>query len=125
VPYTPFIVLCDPDSEEGAGPREEMVYNLKLGPASGALRLGDYKILFGKRFQKQGWYDVDNTALQCNRMTRSKKEKKKAERHKDSKKGDKRKKKDKRRKKGKKERRQRSLEKEENTLTFQRQVDKG
>jgi hypothetical protein len=34
-----------------------MVYNLKLGPVSGALRLGDYKILFGKRFQKQGGMD--------------------------------------------------------------------
>jgi hypothetical protein len=34
-----------------------MVYNLKLGPVSGALRLGHYKILFGKRFQKQGGMD--------------------------------------------------------------------
>ncbi len=44
-------------SENGAGARKEMVYNLKLGPVSGALRLGDYKILFGKRFQKQGGMD--------------------------------------------------------------------
>jgi len=106
-------------SKDGAGPRQEMVYNLKLGPVSGALRLGDHKILFGKRFQKQGWYDVDNTALQCNRMTRTKKEKKKAERHKDTKKGEK--KKDKKRKKGEAEKRQqKSWLEDEDDLMSQR-----
>ena len=45
-----------------------MVYNLKVGPMSGAIRHGKYKIIFGKRFNKQGWYDTDNTALQCARM---------------------------------------------------------
>ena len=50
------------------GGRQEMVYNLKVGPMSGAIRHGKYKIIFGKRFNKQGWYDTDNTALQCARM---------------------------------------------------------
>jgi hypothetical protein len=99
-------------SADGDGPREEMVYNLKLGPVSGALRSGDYKLLFGKRFQKQGWYDVDNTALQCNRMTRNKKEKKKAERHKDDGEQKKKTKKkgDRKKEKRQKERRQRNLD---------------
>ena len=119
-------------SADGAGPRDEMVYNLKLGPVSGALRLGDHKLLFGKRFQKQGWYDVDNTALQCNRMTRNKKEKKKSERNKD--KGDKKvKKKGEKRKKGekknkqtdkKKERRQRSrLQEDEQEMEDEEEED--
>jgi len=58
--------------------RKEMVYNLKVGPVSGAIRLGDYKLLFGKKFNKQGWYDVDNTALHCDRFYKNKKEKRKA-----------------------------------------------
>ena len=116
-------------SADGAGPRDEMVYNLKLGPVSGALRLGDHKLLFGKRFQKQGWYDVDNTALQCNRMTRNKKEKKKSERNKDKgdkkvkKKGEKRKKKNKKKDK-KKERRQRSrLQEDEQEMEDEEEED--
>ena len=116
-------------SADGAGPRDEMVYNLKLGPVSGALRLGDHKLLFGKRFQKQGWYDVDNTALQCNRMTRHKKEKKKSERNKDKgdkkvkKKGEKRKKKNKKKDK-KKERRQRSrLQEDEQEMEDEEEED--
>jgi len=56
--------------------REEMVYNLKSDPISGAFRHGPYKIIFGKKFNKQGWYDTDNVALQCSRMM--KKERKKA-----------------------------------------------
>ena len=55
--------------------RQDMVYNLKSDPISGAFRQGPYKIIFGKKFNKQGWYDVDNTALQCNRLF--KKERKK------------------------------------------------
>ena len=53
--------------------RKEMVYNLKMGPVSGAIRVGDFKLLFGKKFNKQGWYDVDNTALQCSRFLKNKK----------------------------------------------------
>ena len=54
-----------------------MVYNLKVDPMSGAIRHGKYKIIFGKKFNKQGWYDTDNTALQCARMGKDKKEKRK------------------------------------------------
>merc|ERR1712016_407391 len=52
----------------GEGKRTEMVYNLKVGPMSGALRVGKHKIIFGKMYNKQGWYNTDNTALQCARM---------------------------------------------------------
>ena len=54
-----------------------MVYNLKVGPISGALRVGKHKIIFGKMYNKQGWYDTDNTALQCARMGKDKKAKRK------------------------------------------------
>ena len=54
-----------------------MVYNLKVGPMSGALRVGKHKIIFGKMYNKQGWYDTDNTALQCARMGKDKKAKRK------------------------------------------------
>ena len=60
--------------------RQEMVYNLKVNPISGAYRYGPYKIIFGKKFNKQGWYDTDNTALQCSRMMKNKKLKRKEER---------------------------------------------
>merc|ERR1712242_43756 len=60
--------------------RQEMVYNLKVNPISGAYRYGPYKIIFGKKFNKQGWYDTDNTALQCSRMLKNKKLKRKEER---------------------------------------------
>merc|ERR1712117_905494 len=59
------------------GQRTEMVYNLKVGPMSGALRVGKHKIIFGKMYNKQGWYDTDNTALQCARMGKDKKAKRK------------------------------------------------
>jgi len=57
--------------------RDEMVYNLKVGPISGAVRIGPHKIIFGKKFNKQGWYDTDNTALQCETFKKDKKEKRK------------------------------------------------
>ena len=57
--------------------RDEMVYNLKVGPISGAIRIGPHKIIFGKKFSKQGWYDTDNTALQCEAFKKDKKEKRK------------------------------------------------
>lgn len=63
----------------GQNVREEMVYNLRKVPLSGAYRRGPYKIIFGKKFNKQGWYDTDNTALQCSRMIRDKKSKRKEE----------------------------------------------
>ena len=59
------------------GKRTEMVYNLKVGPMSGALRVGKHKIIFGKMYNKQGWYNTDNTALQCARMGKDKKAKRK------------------------------------------------
>ena len=64
---------------DGSNVRKEMVYNLKKDPISGALRYGKYKIIFGKKFNKQGWYNTDNTALQCSRMLKNKKEKRKEE----------------------------------------------
>merc|ERR1712106_905966 len=57
--------------------RDEMVYNLKVDPISGAIRIGPHKIIFGKKFNKQGWYDTDNTALQCEAFKKDKKEKRK------------------------------------------------
>merc|ERR1712241_964737 len=63
----------------GQSAREEMVYNLKNNPLSGAYRKGPYKIIFGKKFNKQGWYDTDNTALQCSRMIKDKKSKRREE----------------------------------------------
>ena len=68
-----------PALSEGSSVRKEMVYNLKKDPISGALRYGNYKIIFGKKFNKQGWYNTDNTALQCSRMLKNKKEKRKEE----------------------------------------------
>ena len=63
----------------GQSVRQEMVYNLKNNPLSGAYRKGPFKIIFGKKFNKQGWYDTDNTALQCSRMIKDKKSKRKEE----------------------------------------------
>merc|ERR1719412_2416444 len=63
----------------GQSAREEMVYNLKNSPLSGAYRKGPFKIIFGKKFNKQGWYDTDNTALQCSRMIKDKKSKRREE----------------------------------------------
>lgn len=68
-----------PVLRDGSNVRKEMVYNLKKDPISGALRYGKYKIIFGKKFNKQGWYNTDNTALQCSRMMKNKKEKRKEE----------------------------------------------
>merc|ERR1711879_378467 len=68
-----------PALSEGSSVSKEMVYNLKKDPISGALRYGNYKIIFGKKFNKQGWYNTDNTALQCSRMLKNKKEKRKEE----------------------------------------------
>ena len=62
--------------------RTEMVYNLRIDPVQGAIRVGDFKIIFGKKFNKQGWYDVDTIALQCNRLRSDKKLKRKLERKK-------------------------------------------
>ena len=53
------------------GPRQEMVYNLKLEPMSGAVRQGRFKLIFGRKFAKQGWYDTDHTALVCSRDGRN------------------------------------------------------
>jgi hypothetical protein len=38
--------------------REEVVYNLKMqGNPSGAIRVGDYKLSFSRRFKKDDWYN--------------------------------------------------------------------
>ena len=63
--------------------REEMVYNLKIDPVSGAYRFGNFKIIFGKKFNKQGWYDTDNTALQCSALKLNKKFKRKLNKNKE------------------------------------------
>ena len=54
-----------------------MATALQVGPISGAVRIGPHKIIFGKKFNKQGWYDTDNTALQCDRLLKNKKEERK------------------------------------------------
>ena len=40
-------------------PRKIMVYNLKILPVEGAIRVGDFKLMFGRDFKKDGWYDTD------------------------------------------------------------------
>jgi len=63
-------------SSNASDSRTEMVYNLKEGP-SGAIRVGDYKLLFGKKFNKQGWYDIDSLAIKCNKLNKDKKQQRK------------------------------------------------
>ena len=43
-------------------PRTELVYNLKMLPVQGAVRVGDYKLMFANKFGKDGWYDIDSLA---------------------------------------------------------------
>ena len=40
--------------------RLETVYNLKIIPVSGAIRIGDYKLMFARKFNKDGWYNIDD-----------------------------------------------------------------
>ena len=39
-----------------SSPRDEVVYNIKEKPFMAALRLGDYKIIWGSRTQKDTWF---------------------------------------------------------------------
>ena len=45
---------------ENTSKRTEIVYNLKMIPSPmGAIRMGPYKLMFGKNFKRDGWYDID------------------------------------------------------------------
>jgi len=39
--------------------RTEMVYNLKMLPPQGAIRMGPYKLMYANKFNKDGWYNID------------------------------------------------------------------
>ena len=56
------------DQSEALLTGQSMVYNLISDPLSGAYRKGPFKIIFGVKFSRQGWYDTDHTALQCSRI---------------------------------------------------------
>jgi len=43
--------------------RTELVYNLKMIPPQGAVRVGQYKLMFARKFNKDGWYDIDRVKL--------------------------------------------------------------
>ena len=43
--------------------RNTMVYNLKIFPVSGAIRVGPYKLMFAPEFNKDGWYNPDNKTV--------------------------------------------------------------
>ena len=43
--------------------RTEIVYNLKILPVSGAIRVGDYKLMFARKFNKDGWYNIDKQGV--------------------------------------------------------------
>jgi len=43
----------------GRSARMDLVYNLKVIPVQGAIRVGDYKLMFANKFVKDGWYDPD------------------------------------------------------------------
>ena len=51
--------------------RSEMVYNLKMEPPMGAVRLGAYKLMFAKNFTKDNWYDIDSVSLPESRSPRT------------------------------------------------------
>ena len=46
-----------------AAKRSEMVYNLRIAPLSGAFRVGPHKLIFGRDFKKNNWYDIDTVML--------------------------------------------------------------
>ena len=51
--------------------RSEMVYNLKMSPPSGAIRVGSYKLMFARNFTKDNWYDIDSVSLPISRSPRA------------------------------------------------------
>ena len=62
--------LLDPGLPQ---PREEVVYNIKEKPFMAALRLGDYKIIWGSRTQKDTWFPAQEEPVdkvECERLLR-------------------------------------------------------
>ena len=57
----------------GASSRTDIVYNLKIKPMSGAIRVGDYKLMFAPRFNKDDWYNPDATRRKERMILRKKK----------------------------------------------------
>lgn len=51
--------------------RSEMVYNLKMSPPSGAIRVGSYKLMFARNFTKDNWYDIDSVSLPISRSPKA------------------------------------------------------
>ena len=43
--------------------RKEIVYNLKILPVTGAIRVGDFKLMFARKFNKDGWYNIDKQGV--------------------------------------------------------------
>ena len=43
--------------------RTEIVYNLKILPVTGAIRVGDFKLMFARKFNKDGWYNIDKQGV--------------------------------------------------------------
>ena len=55
-------------------PREELVYNIKEKPFMAALRLGDYKIIWGSRTQKDTWFPAQEEPVnraECDKLLRN------------------------------------------------------
>merc|ERR1712203_478633 len=62
--------LLEPDLPQ---PREEVVYNIKEKPFMAALRLGDYKIIWGSRTQKDTWFPAKEdpvNKVECDKLLR-------------------------------------------------------
>ena len=54
-------------------PREEVIYNIKEKPFMAAIRLGDYKIIWGSRTQKDTWFPAKEepvNRLECDKLLR-------------------------------------------------------
>ena len=54
----------------GKSERSDLVYNLKMAPPSGAIRVGSYKLMFARNFTKDNWYDIDSVSLPRSRSPR-------------------------------------------------------
>ena len=55
-------------------PREEVVYNIKEKPFMAALRLGEYKIIWGSRTQKDTWFPAKEEPVnraECDKLLRT------------------------------------------------------
>ena len=51
--------------------RSDLVYNLKIEPPMGAVRVGSYKLMFARNFTKDNWYDIDSVTLPQPRSPRT------------------------------------------------------